>query len=335
MIDQSGAAGTGSGGGASAASTSASSIAVTQAVSPRFTTVTAGIRSSASPLRDGTGPIRSRAVQPAPPSSRDRSIGSTSAASSTGTRAATPRPARPAPPRTNSTPSSAATSLRSSGASMNAVERAGDRLHRQRLARHRLSAGCRPSAGSARRTAGGASASSNPAIAQHREHLRRARAGRRRSWGGSCTPRRRRARHRSWGRSCRSRCCSRSAATRFGGVLTSSSAIRPPGRTTRPSSVKKSPRSSRLRSAKPQVTPSTDASGTGSRRMSVWTRGTPDRSAASMPKLRSIENGRRPAAARSMHRSPVPLARSSTLDPPAVRGRGSPACASARRGGTR
>ena len=53
----------------------------------------------------------------------------------------------------------------------------------------------------------------------------------------------------------------------------------------------------------------------GRRRMSAWTRGAPLWSARSIPKLRSIEVGRCPAAARSTHRSPVPLARSSTWLP--------------------
>lgn len=99
------------------------------------------------------------------------------------------------------------------------------------------------------------------------------------------------------------------------GTPTSSRAIRPPGRTARASSAKNSSRFVRLRKANPHVTPSTKWSGVGSWRMSVCTRGEPDRSAASIPKLRSIEIGRRSAFARSMQRSPVPEARSSTTDP--------------------
>lgn len=49
--------------------------------------------------------------------------------------------------------------------------------------------------------------------------------------------------------------------------------------------------------------------------MSVWARGLPDLSADSMPKLRSIDIGCIPAFVRSIHRSPVPLAKSSTVLP--------------------
>ena len=79
--------------------------------------------------------------------------------------------------------------------------------------------------------------------------------------------------------------------SRLRGTPTSSRAIRPPGRTTRASSSKNAGNSVRLRSAKPQVTPSTEPPGAGRRRMSVWTRGAPERSAASIPKLRSIDSG--------------------------------------------
>ncbi len=119
----------------------------------------------------------------------------------------------------------------------------------------------------------------------------RASAGRRRSWAGSGRPRRRRAGHRCGARPFRSRCCCPSARPSCSGRSTSSSAMRPPGRTTLAISVKNVGRSSRLRSANPQVTPSTDPSGTGRRRMSACTRGAPERSALSMPKLRSMEIG--------------------------------------------
>ena len=49
--------------------------------------------------------------------------------------------------------------------------------------------------------------------------------------------------------------------------------------------------------------------------MSACSRGAPLRSARSIPRLRSIEIGTWPARARSTHRSPVPLARSSTRLP--------------------
>src|SRR4029450_5040409 len=99
------------------------------------------------------------------------------------------------------------------------------------------------------------------------------------------------------------------------GVATSSRAMRPPGRTTRASSSHSGARSTRLRSAKPQVTPSTVPSRTGRRRASPCTRGAVVRAAASIPKDRSTPIGTSADACSSRQRSPVPHARSSTVEP--------------------
>ena len=116
---------------------------------------------------------------------------------------------------------------------------------------------------------------------------------------------------------------------------TSSRAMRPPGRTTRPSSAKKAARSTRLRSANPHVTPSAAPSGTGSRRMSACTRGAPLRSARSMPRLRSTEIG--PEAAAGEVDAEVAGAAGQVEDAAAGRQgerRARPAGASGRRAGT-
>ena len=151
---------------------------------------------------------------------------------------------------------------------------------------------------------------------QHGSPSRPAAAGRRRSAAGSGTPPGPTASRRCAARPCRSRCRGPSARAGCGGCRRRAGRRGRPGRTTRPSSTKNAPRSTRLRRANPHVTPSTEASGTGSRRMSAWTRGAPLRSARSMPRLRSTETGRYPARATSMHRSPVPLARSRIRLPP-------------------
>ena len=143
----------------------------------------------------------------------------------------------------------------------------------------------------------------------------RARAGRRPTGAGSGRRCRRRAARRSAARPGRSRCRDRSAAPGWAGSATSSSAMRPPGRTTRASSAKMAVRSVKFRRANPQVAPSTDASDRGSAAPSACSRANGRGAAASMPKLRSAPIGNRPRSSRSAARSPVPQARSSTEQP--------------------
>ena len=67
------------------------------------------------------------------------------------------------------------------------------------------------------------------------------------------------------------------------GTDTSSSAMRPPFRTTRDNSAKNAGSSTKLRNAKPQVTPSTDPGLTGKTNASACVRGARLVSAASIP----------------------------------------------------
>ena len=151
-----------------------------------------------------------------------------------------------------------------------------------------------------------------PGPAERRHHRLARRAGRPRCGAGSGRRRRRTAARRCGARPCRSRSSGPSAQTGLRGMPTSSRAMRPPGRTTRASSAKKASRSTRLRSANPHVDPvDGGVARTGRRRMSACTRGAPLRSARSIPKLGRPRSAAGRSSRRSMHRSPVPLARSS------------------------
>jgi len=88
---------------------------------------------------------------------------------------------------------------------------------------------------------------------------------------------------------------------------------------TRAHSAKKVARSTKFLRANPQVTPSTDASGTGSTSTSDRTRGALVCAEASIPADTSNPTGRYPTRLRSSHRSPVPQARSITSERPASR----------------
>ena len=87
------------------------------------------------------------------------------------------------------------------------------------------------------------------------------------------------------------------------------------GRSTRAHSASTGARSTKFRSAKPHVSPSSAPSANGSRVASARTSGASVRAAASMPAEKSTPIGRYPAGSSVRHRSPVPHARSSTRAP--------------------
>ena len=132
---------------------------------------------------------------------------------------------------------------------------------------------------------------------------------------------RRTAARRCGARPCRSRRRGPSAGSRFGARRPRAARCGRRGRTTRASSAKKAPRSTKLRSANPQVTPSTRASGTGSRSASACTRGASVRAGGEHPEGEVDADGRSRRVPSSRHRSPVPQARSSTRPPTGAAGR--------------
>ena len=94
----------------------------------------------------------------------------------------------------------------------------------------------------------------------------------------------------------------------------------PPGRSTRAHSAKNGSSAAKLRSAKPDTTPSTEAVGNGRRSASPRTRGAATRCVAQHAR-REVDADRAadPGSPSSRHRSPVPHARSRTSAPGASR----------------
>ena len=159
-------------------------------------------------------------------------------------------------------------------------------------------------------------ASPNPASRSERDHRPPAREGRRRCGAGTGRPRRPTAARRCGARPCRSRSRCPTARSGCAGSRRRAGRSCPPGRTTRPSSAKNAGSSTRLRSANPHVTPSTDSIGhRQAQDVGLHARRAATGRRRASRRLRSTEIGWWPARARSMHRSPVPLARSRTRLP--------------------
>ena len=110
-----------------------------------------------------------------------------------------------------------------------------------------------------------------------------------------------------------SECAQRTSG--LGGSDTSRKTARPPGRITRAASPKHAAMSTTLRSAKPLIAPSTDASAIGSCRASARTRGAEVCARASISAAMSTPTARSPARPRPLQRSPVPQPRSTTRAP--------------------